>query len=80
MIMTKIRMQTFEGNSLPGGGDDAGDDGDVVDGDDDDDHSIKTFERNPLPVGGDDAGLLENVGGGAADLVPVPGQVLDMCN
>ena len=38
---------------------------------------IKTFEGNPLPVGGDDAGLLENVGGGASDLVPVPGQVLD---
>ena len=37
----------------------------------------KTFEGNPLPVGGDDTGLLENVGGGAADLVPVPGQVLD---
>ena len=45
MIKTKIRMQTFEGN--------------------------------PLPVGGDDAGLLENVGGGASDLVPIPGQVLD---
>ena len=38
---------------------------------------IKTFEGNPLPVGGDDAGLLENVGGRAADLVPVSGQVLD---
>ena len=37
----------------------------------------KTFEGNPLPIGGDNAGLLENVGGGATDLVPVPGQVLD---
>ena len=37
----------------------------------------KTFEGNPLPVGGDNAGLLENVGGGASDLVPVPGQVLE---
>ena len=38
---------------------------------------IKTFKGNPLPVGGNDAGLLENVSGGASDLVPVPGQVLD---
>ena len=39
--------------------------------------TTKTFEGNPLPVGGDDAGLLENVSGGATDLVPIPGQVLD---
>ena len=38
---------------------------------------MQTFEGNPLPVGGDNAGLLENVGGGASDLVPIPGQVLD---
>ena len=36
----------------------------------------QTFEGNAFPVGSHDAELLEDVGGGAADEVPVAGQVL----